>query len=205
MSLTIQRPAIPVPLTLSRGGTEATTPAGARAKLELGDLALLTAPGGTTTFLRADKTWAVPAGGGGGGDVSSNTALSVDSELVVFSGITGKLVKRGTGSGLALLTNGVLSMKAAPTGAVVGTTDAQTLTGKTISGADNTLAIREADLLLTDVTTRDVSLSQHGFVPKAPGGARSSSAPMPPGRHRPGAVGARRQTRSILRVRRMPR
>jgi hypothetical protein len=33
----------------------------------LGDVATLTAPGGTTTFLRADKTWAVPPGGGGGG------------------------------------------------------------------------------------------------------------------------------------------
>jgi len=66
-ALTIQRPGIPVPLPLTRGGTEATTPAGARTKLELGDLALLTAPGGTTTFLRADKTWAVPPGGGGGG------------------------------------------------------------------------------------------------------------------------------------------
>ena len=170
MSLTIQRPTIPVPLPLARGGTEATNPAGARAKLELGDLAQLTAPGGTTTFLRADKTWAVPAGGGGGGDLSSNTALAVDSELVVFAGTTGKLVKRGTGSGLALLTNGVLSIKAAPTGAVVGTTDTQTLTGKTIAGASNTLTVREADLSLTDLTTADVSTARHGLLPKAPGG-----------------------------------
>ena len=115
------------------------------------------------------------------GDLSSNTALSVDSELAVFSGTTGKLLKRGTGSGLALLTSGVLSIKAAPTGAVVGTTDTQTLTGKTIAGASNTLNIREADLVLTDVTTRDVSLSQHGFVPKALGGPRRSCVRMPPG------------------------
>ena len=120
--------------------------------------------------MRADKTWAVPAGGGGGGDVSSNTALSVDSELAVFSGTTGKLVKRGTGSGLALLTSGVLSIKAAPTGAVVGTTDTQTLTGKTIAGASNTLSIREADLTLSDLTTADVSTARHGLLPKAPGG-----------------------------------
>ena len=86
-------------------------------------------------------------GGGGSGDVSSNTATAVDSELVVFSGTTGKLVKRGTGSGLAWIINGVLGVKTpVPTGALVGTTDAQTLTSKTISGASNTLSIREADL-----------------------------------------------------------
>jgi len=43
------------------------------------------------------------------GDVSSNTALSVDSEIAIFSGTTGKVLKRATGSGLAKLTSGVLS------------------------------------------------------------------------------------------------
>jgi len=171
MSLTITRPQVPVPLPLSRGGTDATTPAGARATLELGDLAQLTAPGGTSTFLRADKTWAVPpGGGGGGGDVSSSTGLSVDTELVVFDGTSGKLLKRGTGSGLARLTNGVLGTVAAPTGAVVGTTDTQTLTGKTIAGASNTLTVRDLDLAFTDVTTANVSTTAHGLTPKAPGG-----------------------------------
>ena len=218
MALTITRPSLPVPLPLTRGGTEATTPAGARTKLELGDLALLTAPGGTTTFLRADKTWAVPAGGGGGaptdaeyitsttnatlsaervltdtvtitwdrttagqikanvisggggGDVSSTVIASADSELALFSGTSGKLIKRGTGTGLALLTNGVLGIKAAPTGAVVGTTDTQTLTGKTLSGANNTLTVRDLDLTFTDVTTANVSTTAHGLTPKAPGG-----------------------------------
>lgn len=67
--------------------------------------------GGTTNFLRADGTWAAPPGGGGGlGDFSSNTATSVDGEVVVFSGTGGKTGKRATGTGVAHLTSGVLSV-----------------------------------------------------------------------------------------------
>jgi hypothetical protein len=73
----------------------------------------------------------VSGGGGGGGDFSSNTATSVDSEVVLFSGTGGKTGKRAVGTGLATLTSGVLSTTAAPVGAVVGVSDTQTFTGKT--------------------------------------------------------------------------
>ncbi len=49
-------------------------------------------------------------GGSGGGDVSSNTATSVDSEVALFSGTGGKTIKRATGTGIARLTSGVLSV-----------------------------------------------------------------------------------------------
>ena len=65
---------------------------------------------------------------GGAGDFSSNTATSVDSELVVFSGTGGKTGKRATGTGLATLTSGVLGTVTAPTGAVVGAGQANTWT-----------------------------------------------------------------------------
>jgi hypothetical protein len=68
---------------------------------------------------------------GGAGDFSSNTATSVDSEVMLFSGTAGKTGKRATGTGLATLASGVLGTVTAPSGAVVGTTDTQTLTGKT--------------------------------------------------------------------------
>lgn len=63
-------------------------------------------PGGTTSFLRADGTFATPAGAG---DVSSNTAVSVDSEVVLFNSTTGKSIKRATASGIPNLNAGVLS------------------------------------------------------------------------------------------------
>lgn len=47
-------------------------------------------------------------GGGGGGDLTSNTALSVDGEVALFSGVTGKVLRRATGTGLASLAAGVL-------------------------------------------------------------------------------------------------
>jgi hypothetical protein len=69
----------------------------------------------------------------GSGDASTNTATSVDGEVALFSGTTGKIIKRASGSGLAKLASGVLSVVNAPTGDVVGTSDAQTLTNKTIT------------------------------------------------------------------------
>ena len=47
---------------------------------------------------------------GGGGDASTNTASSVDSEVAIFSGTAGKTLKRATGTGFASLTSGVLSV-----------------------------------------------------------------------------------------------
>lgn len=54
-------------------------------------------------------------GGTGGGDFSTNTTTSVANEIVLFADTTGKLGKRSTGTGTAVLTNGVLSVVATPT------------------------------------------------------------------------------------------
>lgn len=89
-----------------------------------------------TTFLRGDQTWVTPSGSG---DVTSNTATSVDSEIALFNSTTGKQIKRATGSGIAIVTSGVLSTVTAPVGAVVGTTDTMTLTNKVIDGQSNPL------------------------------------------------------------------
>jgi hypothetical protein len=56
-----------------------------------------------------DGSFTVTTGAGGGGDFSSNTSTSVDSEIVLFSGVGGKTGKRSTGTGFAKLTAGVLS------------------------------------------------------------------------------------------------
>lgn len=81
-----------------------------------------------TTFLRGDQTWQ-----SGIGDVNSNTATSVDSEFALFSATGGKTIKRATGTGVAISTSGVFSVKTNPAGAFVGDTDSQTLTNKTLT------------------------------------------------------------------------
>lgn len=66
----------------------------------------------STTYLRGDGSWQAIAAGG---DASTNTATSVDGEVVLFSDTGGKTLKRATGSGLAKLTSGVLSTATAGT------------------------------------------------------------------------------------------
>ena len=67
------------------------------------------------------------------GDFSSNTSISVNNEIVLFNGVSGKLGKRATGNGVAIITNGALSSVAAPLGTIVGASDVQTLTDKIIN------------------------------------------------------------------------
>lgn len=51
--------------------------------------------GGTTNFLRADGTWAAPAGGGGGSGDVVGPASATDNALVRFDATTGKLIQNG--------------------------------------------------------------------------------------------------------------
>ncbi len=66
-------------------------------------------PGGDLdgTKVLTQTGWA--SGGGGSGDVTGPSS-SVDSEVALFSGTTGKTLKRAAGNGLAMLTGGVLSL-----------------------------------------------------------------------------------------------
>ena len=66
-------------------------------------------------------------------DKVEGQAASVDSEMALFSGTGGKTIKRASTSGIVKLTSGVVSVITAPSGAIVGDTDTQTLTNKTIT------------------------------------------------------------------------
>lgn len=67
--------------------------------------------GGTTTFLRADGTFAAPPGGGGGSGDVVGPASSEDTEVPRFDGTTGKLLK---GSPVRITDNGTLRLPANP-------------------------------------------------------------------------------------------
>lgn len=65
-----------------------------------------------TSDADGDATWETPSSGG---DASTNTSTSVDSEVAIFSGTGGKTLKRAAMTGLAKLTSGVLSAAVAGT------------------------------------------------------------------------------------------
>jgi hypothetical protein len=80
-------------------------------------------------------------GGSGGGDASTNTATSVDSEVALFSGTTGKILKRATGSGYPKLTSGVQSVQTAAQLATDLGTNVKSLEHIAIACSDETTAV----------------------------------------------------------------
>jgi hypothetical protein len=95
-------------------------------------------------------------------------ASSVDGEISLFSGTTGKAQKRATGTGIVTAggAGGVYGTITQPAGTVVGTTDTQTLTNKRVNPRVTTIAsnatlspnadtddIYAVSLLATAVTT----------------------------------------------------
>jgi hypothetical protein len=86
-----------------------------------------------------DGTATITTGVGGGGDASTNTAVAVDGEVAVFSGTGGKTLKRGTGTGIAKVTAGVLSAAVAGTDYVLpgGTVATATTAGSLAANGGN--------------------------------------------------------------------
>lgn len=70
-------------------------------------------------------------------------ASSVDGEVALFSGTTGKVIKRATGTGVVHATSGVYSAS----------------------------AVVESDITLANNTTNNVSTTAHGFAPILPNDA----------------------------------
>ena len=158
--------------------------------------------GASTVLTNSDGagtlTWATPAGG----DVTGPSS-SIDDEISLFSGTTGKVIKRATTSGIVKATSGVISAAeagtdyVAPNAAITGATNTKITydtKGLVTAGATAVLAsadfanqgttttvlhgnaagnpsfgtVVEADITLADNATNNVSITKHGFTPKAP-------------------------------------
>lgn len=148
--LIITNSASPITLTIEDDATGAWTDSDALIIVNIGaGLVTLAGDGTSTITAQTGYKLTIPQNTLGGalrsaantwvsstpiaGDAFTNTAASVDNEVALFSGTGGKTLKRATGSGLAVVTSGVLSTVTAPTGTVVGTSDSQTLTNKTLT------------------------------------------------------------------------
>lgn len=91
---------------------------------------------------------------GGGGDASTNTAVSVDSEVALFSSTTGKILKRATITGLAKLVAGVLSAAVSGTDYAPGTSALATgIVKTTTSTGALSIAVSGTDYALPNANT----------------------------------------------------
>lgn len=118
----------------------------------------------------------------------ATTAEFGQLDLADADAVTGALPssRGGTGqdfsasSGLVKLATGTASVVTAPSGAIVGDTDSQTLTNKTISGASNTVTLAASDIasgtLVHERGGLEADVSAYSGLVKISGGATSAVA-----------------------------
>ena len=102
-------------LPINKGGTSATTAAGARTALGLGDVAESTFDQDTTHYLRGDGTWATPSSSAGG-VVSVSTGAGLTGGPITSSGTIKAQLKSETASALTAASRGSMVNREFPVG-----------------------------------------------------------------------------------------
>lgn len=121
------------------------------------------------------------------GDVNG-PASAINNNFAVFDGVTGKLIKDGGTPGtlafqssitVSQISNATIAAGSTLSGSATGTNTGDqtiTLTGNVTGSGTGSFAttiangvVTEAMQILADVTTHNVSTSQHGYAPKSPG------------------------------------
>lgn len=132
-------------VTVAQGGTGLTTFAALSIPVAstLNTLSALSAAAGQSVRVNAGGTaWEAYTPASGSGDVTG-PGSSVSGNIATFNGTTGKIIQDGG--------------KALPTGTIVGTTDTQTLTNKTIAFNSNTLTDVAGTTATQTLTNKTIS------------------------------------------------
>lgn len=105
-------------------------------------------------------TWDEYGTGVGSGDVSSNTGTSVDGEIALFNGTTGKSIKRATTTGVLKATSGVLAAAVAGTDYTTPSST-ESFTNKTFNanGTGNSITNLEVADFAANVVDNDNTLA----------------------------------------------